>query len=442
MTEADLLICGDYVLTMNSEMELINGGAIAIKGGEIVAVGKEVDVRANYYSDKIVEGRQRVLLPGLINTHTHAAMVYFRGIADDLPLKQWLEQYIWPTENAMVSPEFVAASVELACLEMIKAGVTTYNDMYFFGEAAAASTIKAGIRALIGVAILDFPTASAKTKEDYFRNAQRMIEQFRRHELITPCVAPHALYTCSRETLKDAQELAEKEGLPIHIHLSETQWEVSEMLSRYGQRPVHYLNSIGFLSDRVIAAHCVWLEDSEIELMAKNNVGIAHCIESNLKLASGIAPLPQLIRGGVKVGLGTDGAASNNDLSILGEMSTAAKVHKVVAKDPTVIDAKTALLMATRWGAEVLGLDGRIGSLEVGKEADIISINLQRPHLTPIYDIYSHIVYASMASDVDMVCVRGRLLMKDREVLTLDEEGIITTASKWCKRVGEIVKHF
>ncbi len=440
MKGADLIICGDYVLTMNRDMEVIYGGAIVIKDAKIVAIGKEAEIRAEYYSDRIIEGRYKALLPGLINTHTHAAMVYFRGIADDLPLKQWLEEYIWPAENSLLSDDFIRDAVELACLEFIKAGVTTYLDMYFFGESAAASTIKAGIRALIGVGILDFPTASAKTKEGYFQNVHRMIGQFKSHELITPCVAPHALYTCSRETLKDAQSLAEKDDLPIHIHLSETEWEVSEMLSRYGQRPVHYLESIGFLSDRVIAAHCVWLDDSEIELLSRYNVGVAHCIESNLKLASGIAPVPQLIRAGVKVGLGTDGAASNNDLSILGEMTTVAKVHKAIAKDPTVIDAKTALLMATRWGAEVLGLGDRLGSLETGKEADIISINLQRPHLTPLYDIYSHIVYAAMASDIDTVCVRGKVLMRDRKVLTLDEEEVINKASKWGKKVLQRVK--
>ncbi len=437
MKQVDLIVCGEYVLTMNSAMEVIKEGAVAIKGNSIVDVGKESDIRASYCTKKIIEGRQRALLPGFINTHTHAAMVYFRGIADDLPLKKWLDDYIWPAETKMLSEAFIVDAVELACLEMIKAGVTTYNDMYFFGENAAASTIKAGMRAIIGIGILDFPFVSAKTKEDHFINAQNMIDTFKGNELITPSIAPHTPYSCCSETLKKAQSMAEKNDVPLHIHLSETEWEVKEIISRYGKRPVQYLESLGFLSERVLAAHCVWLDERDIDILASYKVGVSHCIESNLKLASGIAPVPAMLKAGVKIGFGTDGAASNNDLNIIGEMSTAAKVHKAIAQDPTTMDAKTSLLMATRWGAEILGLGDRIGSLQAGKEADIISINLRKPHLSPLYDIYSHIVYAALPSDVDTVLVKGKLLMEKGCVLTLIEEEIYEKSFNWHRTIKE-----
>lgn len=436
MQPVDYIIFGDYVLTMNENMDLIRDGAVAVRDAKIVDVDISENILKKYYSREILEGKDKVVLPGLINTHTHAAMVYFRGLADDMPLKEWLEKHIWPAENHWLSPQFISDAVELACLEMLKAGVTIYNDMYFFGDSAAVATKKIGMRAVLGAGILDFPSASAKTTDEYLRNAERFSKDWKGDELITPCIAPHAAYTCCPDTLKKAKALAEKYDVPLHIHLSETEWEVNEIISRYGKRPAAHLESIRFLDERVLAAHCVWLNNEDIELLAKRNVGVSHCIESNLKLASGIAPVPDMLKAGVKVTFGTDGAASNNDLSILSEMSTAAKLHKVMAKDPTALDSKTALLMATRWGAEVLGLSAKIGSIEKGKLADIIVIDLKKPHLAPIYDVYSHIVYSAIASDVERVFVNGRMVVNNRALITDSEEHILQKASEWGKKIA------
>ncbi|MBI5025910.1 MAG: amidohydrolase family protein [Nitrospirae bacterium] len=429
--KVDSIVHAEYVLPMDDKFAVIHGGAIAVNNGKIEAVGKYEEIKKDYYSENIIGGKGRAVFPGLINTHTHAAMVYFRGIADDLPLKEWLENHIWPAEGKWLSPEFINDAVGLACLEMLKAGITTYNDMYFFEDAAGRATKKLGMRAVLGVGILDFPTAAAKTADEYFEKAEVFIKDWKGDELITPCIAPHALYTCGPDTLKRARRAAERYDIPIHIHLSETRWEVDEIKNRYGRTPVEHLEDLGFLDERVLAAHCVWLTDREIEILAKRNAGVSHCVESNLKLASGIAPVVKMLKAKVKVTFGTDGAASNNDLNILSEMSTAAKLHKAHSEDPTALDDRTALLMATRWGADVLGLGDKIGSLEKGKRADITIVNLEKPHLTPLYDIYSHIVYSMRPSDVETVIVDGRVVINDGELQTTDETEIMEKAKKW-----------
>jgi 5-methylthioadenosine/S-adenosylhomocysteine deaminase len=431
----DYILCGDYILTMNKSMDLIRKGAIAIKDMKILDVDIADAILKNYYSENIISGNDRVLLPGLVNTHTHAAMVYFRGLADDLPLKDWLEGHIWPAENHWLGPEFISDAVELACLEMLKAGITTYNDMYFFGSSAALSTKKIGMRAVLGAGILDFPSASAKNTQEYLLNAEDFSKDWLKDELIIPSIAPHAIYTCGSETLKKAKDLADKLGLLLHIHLSETEWEVKESLKRFGKKPVEYLDALGFLDKNVLAAHCVWLDDKEIAILSERNVGVSHCIESNLKLTSGIAPVVKMINSNVKVSFGTDSAASNNDLNILSEMSTAAKIHKAVNIDPTVLDSKTVLKMATTWAADVLGLSDKIGSIEKGKIADIISINLKSAHLLPMYDVYSHIVYAAQASDVKMVMVNGKMIINEGRLLTADEDEILQKALDWGEKI-------
>lgn len=435
MQPVDHIICGDYVLTMNENMDLIRDGAVAVKDAKIVDVDISENILKKYSSEEIIEGKGRAVLPGLINTHTHAAMVYFRGLADDLLLKDWLENHIWPAENKWLSHGFVFDATELACLEMLKAGVTTYNDMYFFGDSTAEATKRLGMRAVLGVGIVDFPTASAKTVDEHLSNAERFIKNWKGDELITPCIAPHSAYACSPETLKRTKTLSGKLDVSLHIHLSETEWEANEILTIYGKRPVEHLDAIGFLDRRVVAAHCVWIEDNEIEILAKRKVGVSHCMESNLKLASGFAPVVTMLMAGIKVTFGTDGAASNNDLNILSEMSTTAKVHKAISGNPTVLNSKTVLTMATRWGAEVLGLGDRIGSIEKGKLADIITIDLKKPHLMPMYDVYSHIVYAAMASDVETVMVNGRVLVNNGMFVAADEEEILQKASEWGRRI-------
>jgi 5-methylthioadenosine/S-adenosylhomocysteine deaminase len=438
MQNVDYIISADYILPMDDNLTVIRDGAIAVKGSRILKVGSSQEISHEYAPKAIINGKHKAIFPGLINTHTHAAMVYFRGMADDQPLREWLENHIWPAENRWLSPEFVADAIALACLEMLKGGITAYNDMYFYEDAAAETTKKVGMRAVLGAGILDFPTKSARTSDEYFFNAESFIKKWKGDNLITPCIAPHALYTCGPETLKKARRVADTHDVQIHIHLSETKWETEEIRKRYRMMPVLYLESLGFLDERVLAAHCVWLTDREIEVLSESNAGVSHCIESNLKLASGIAPVVKMLKAGVKVTFGTDGAASNNDLNILSEMSTAAKLHKAVSEDPTALDAKTALLMATRWGAEVLGLGKVTGSIEDGKAADLVMVNLSKPHLIPLYNIYSHIVYAMRSSDVEMVMVDGKVVVNDGKLTTADESEILQKARHWSEKIRSV----
>ena len=438
MQNVDYIIHADYVLPMDERLAIIRDGAVAVKGNRILKVGSSQDISQNYTPKVMIDGKNKAVFPGLINTHTHAAMVYFRGMADDQPLREWLENHIWPAENRWLSPEFIADAIALACLEMLKGGITAYNDMYFYEDAAAETTKRIGMRAVLGAGILDFPTKSARTSDEYFFNAESFIKEWKGDNLITPCIAPHALYTCGPETLKKARRVADTHDVLIHIHLSETKWETEEIRNRYRMMPVLYLESLGFLDERVLAAHCVWLTDREIEVLSESKTGVSHCIESNLKLASGIAPVVKMLKAGVKVTFGTDGAASNNDLNILSEMSTAAKLHKAVSEDPTALDAKTALLMATRWGAEVLGLGKVTGSIEDGKAADLVMVNLSKPHLIPLYNIYSHIVYAMRSSDVEMVMVDGKVVVHDGKLTTADESEILQKARHWSEKISGV----
>lgn len=432
----DTLIFGDHVLTMNDGFDVIRNGAVAVHGTDIVAVGPAEELQRRFAPKSVVSGDGHAVMPGLVNTHCHAAMAYFRGLADDMHLKEWLEQHIWPAENRLLSPEFVADSAELACLEMLKSGITTVNDMYFFGEATARSAKKMGMRAVVGAGIVDFPTISGNSADDYLARAEEFVQQWQTDDLVNGSIAPHSMYACGPETLKRSKELADRLGCLMHLHVSETAGEVGEIRSRFGRRPVEHLAEIGVLGSNVVAVHCVWLDDNEISLLANHDVGVAHCIESNLKLASGFAPVVKMLKAGVNVAFGTDGAASNNDLNLLGEISTAAKLHKALADDPTVLNAKTALLMATRRGAGVLGLASRVGTLEAGKRADIISFDLRKPHLSPVYDVCSHIVYAARPTDVDLVMVNGRLLVQSGNVVACDEAEIIARAEAWKVRIS------
>jgi 5-methylthioadenosine/S-adenosylhomocysteine deaminase len=436
MEKADYILRGDYLLTMEGDLSVIEDGAVAVSGDTIVDAGSYTDISQKYSAKKEIGGKDRVIFPGLVNTHTHAAMVYFRGLADDLPLMEWLEQHIWPAEMQWLTEGFVSDAIELACLEMLKSGVTTYTDMYFFQGTAAKKIQETGMRAVLGSGIIDFPWRDyAQSPDDYFRRAEEHIRTWKDNALVTPSVAPHATFTCSPDNYLRAKELADKYDTPLHTHLAETQFEVAQCRDRYGKTPVEHLYSIGFLSERVSAAHCVWLTDQEIEMLAEKKTGVSHCIESNLKLASGISPVPKLLEAGIKVGLGTDGAASNNDLSIIGEMSTAAKLHKAITGDSTVVNARTALLMATRNGAEITGLGEITGSIKPGKKADLVVANLAKPHLTPVYDIYSHITYCMRPDDIDTVMVNGRVVVENRRAVTIDETDVLKKARSWQKKI-------
>lgn len=414
--------------------EIIRDGAIAVNDGVIVELGTQADILARYSAHEVVGGPERAVMPGMVNAHTHSPMSLLRGMADDLPLMEWLERHIWPAENTWLSEEFVHDATELACLEMLTSGVTSCSDMYFFQDVTAEVMKRFGMRAILGAGVIDFPTRTTSGPDDCISRAAEFIARWKGEPLITPSIAVHSAYTCSPDTLKKSMALAEREGVLCQIHLSETEWEVAEIQSRYGRRPAHHLDNLGVLNERLLAAHCVWLDDDEVELMAKRGTCAVHCIESNLKLASGVAPIPKMLRAGITVGLGTDGAASNNDLCVLGEAQTVSKVHKAVWRDPTVMDARTVLGMATRGGAKAIGLPNA-GRIANGAMADIVSIDLMRPHMVPMYNLPSQIVYSMKSSDVRDVIVDGRVVVRDGHLVNADADEIMHKAVKWGERI-------
>lgn len=431
----DLAIVGGKIVTMDRDYRVIEDGYIAISKDRIVAIGSRSGIGKQYLPAKVINAKDRVVLPGLVNTHTHIPMVMFRGIADDLVLKEWLENYIFPAEAKNVSKDLCYWGTLAGCLEMIKGGITTYVDMYYFEDTIAEATEKAGVRALLGETIIDFPVADNKTPQDALVYTEKFVDRWKGNSLITPAIAPHAPYTVKPENLRAIKELAEKKDIPIVIHLAETQVEVDDITKRYGARPIEHLDKLGLLSNRLIAAHVVFANQQEIELLKSRGVGVAHNPQSNMKLASGVAPVPKMLSKGVAVGLGTDGAASNNDLSLFEEMDTAAKLHKLNTGDPTVVSARDALEMATIGGARAIHLDKEIGSLEVGKKADLIVVNLQSPHQQPLYNIYSCLVYATKASDVETAVIDGRAVMLNRKLLTLNEREIKLQIEKFSQKI-------
>ncbi|MEP7270738.1 MAG: amidohydrolase [Acidobacteriota bacterium] len=425
----DLLITGGAVVTMDAEGHLYPKGFIAIRGDRIVALGDQAELRRKPIQAKtVIDARGKAVLPGLINTHTHLPMVLFRGVADDMDLQEWLTKFIFPAEGKNVTRAFVVDGTRLGLAELIRGGTTTYADMYYFEDAIAEETKKAGVRGVLGETVIDFPAPDNKTWPEAMANVETFLKRWKNDPLIVPAIAPHAPYTVSTEHLGEVRRLAEKYGAPIIIHIAEAPTETEFMTSTYQSRSVPYLERIGFLSDRVIAAHVVHVNDAEIDVLKQRGVGVAHCPQSNMKLASGVSPVPQMLKANLRVGLGTDGAASNNDLNLWEEMDTAAKLHKLISKDPTVLSAQQALAMATIGGARALHLEREIGSLEVGKRADVIIVDLDAPHATPMYSLYSHLVYAVKASDVTDTIVNGRILMRDRRLLSLNERMIKAAA--------------
>lgn len=431
------IIRGRYLITMNENDEIIENGALVIDDDKIIEINTFQEILKKYKTSSIpIYGNSdSAIMPGFINTHTHAAMVLLRGIADDLPLYQWLREHIWPLEGKFLSKEFVYDGTCLACLEMLKNGITTFNDMYFFTDSIANAAKDLKIKAVIGQGILDFETPSGRGPDDYLKKALEFIDKYKNDEFIVPSVAPHSIYTCSKDTLLKSKEIALKFSVPIHIHLSETFNEVEDSIKKYGMRPFKYLKEIGFFEGTVLAAHSVWVDEEEIEIMSNFGVGVSHCIESNLKLSSGIAPIARMVKKGVKVGLGTDGAASNNNLDLLEEISIAAKVQKGITGDPTVVDVKTCMKMLTIWAAKALGLENYIGSLEVGKKADVITMNLRKPHLQPIYDIYSTIIYSAKSSDIEDVFVNGKPVIMNGRHQFIDEDELINKSIWWAEKI-------
>ncbi len=407
---------------------------IAVKDEVISKIDRDIDTSL---AKEVIYGKGKLALPTFANLHTHVPMSLLRGIGADLPLMDWLQKVIWPLEGKFVSPEFVRDGTLLSLLEMIRSGTTLFMDMYFFEEEVAQATKEAGIRAGLGFGILDFPTKVASKPEEYIRRAREFVKAFKGEEGVFPVVCPHAAYTCSPNTLLMAKELADEEGVLLHIHVAETKGEVEQVKGEYGKTPVEHLESIGFLGKNVLCAHMVWLTEEEIRILKEREVKVAHCPESNLKLASGIAPIPKYLDMGIEVGIGTDGAASNDNLDMLEELSTTAKLHKGANLDAKAIDARTAFRMATEAGFSIAGV--KAGKIEEGYEADIMLVDTDKPHLQPLYDPIAQLVYSAKSTDIDTLVCRGRVIMEKREIKTLDEERILYTARKWGDRISSSV---
>lgn len=434
-TTADLIVLGGTIVTMDQDRNMIEDGAIAVKDGKILSIGKARDMR-RMPAKQTINAAGKVIIPGLINTHTHIPMVLFRGISDDLDLNDWLTKYIFPAEAKNVDEAFVRAGTRLGLAEMIRGGTTTYCDMYYFEDAIADETKKAGVRGVLGETIIDFPVPDNKTWPAALAYTERFIRKWQNDPLIVPAVAPHAPYTVSKEHLLEARDLSNRLKAPLLIHLAEANTETEFIQQKHqGQRPIEFVEKIGFFNDRTIAAHVVQANDAELDLLKKHDVGIGHCPQSNMKLAAGTAPVPAMLRKGLRLGLGTDGAASNNDLNLWEEIDTAAKLHKLVSGDPKTLSAVEAFSLATIGGARALHMEDLIGSIESGKRADIVIVDMDDLNQTPMFNVYSHLVYATKADDVRTVVINGRVVMLNRNLLTLDENAIKRVANAYRTKI-------
>ncbi|HLX45597.1 MAG TPA: amidohydrolase family protein [Bryobacteraceae bacterium] len=433
---ADWIWSARYVVTMDAQRRVIENGAVAIVGDHIVAVGPRAAIDRDWQPKQRLDRPDAILAPGLINTHTHAPMSLFRGIADDLKLQDWLEKFIFPAEKKNVDRDFVRWGTRLACLEMALSGTTTYTDMYYFEDAIAETTKEAGLRGVLGQTIIGFPAPDYATPQKSIAGTEEFFKKFDHDPLIVPAIAPHALYTNSDESLKASRALADRYHKPLVIHLSETKKENDDSLAQRKLTPTAVLNSLGVLSGWTVAAHGVWLDDADLKIIKTRDTGLAHCPSSNMKLASGVAPVVKILNLGIAMGLGTDGVAgSNNDHDMMEEMDLAAKLQKVTTGDPRALPAEAAFAMATITGARALHLDKMIGSLEPGKRADMIAIRLDAPHAVPMYNVYSQLVYALKGSDVSDVMVNGRAIVRDKKMLTLDAAAVLAKAAQYQERI-------
>jgi 5-methylthioadenosine/S-adenosylhomocysteine deaminase len=441
----DLIVTNGTVVTMDGDRRIIPDGVVAVRGDVIVYVGTRADFAAHRSSvpapRDTIDAAGTLVLPGLINGHTHVPMSLLRGLKDDVTLDVWLRQSIFPAEARNVSEDFVRWGTRLAAAEQIEGGITTFADMYYFEDAVAEETKAAGMRAVLGETILDLPAPDNKTRAAMLEYTERFLERWQGDPLIRPAVAPHSIYTCSRETLKLAAALARKYHAPILIHLAETKKEWADSRKQNGSSPVQYLDRIGVLGPDVVAAHCIYVDDADRRTLARRTTGCVHNPSSNMMLASGVAPVPALRAAGVAVGLGTDGpAGSNNDLDLMEEMDLAAKLQKVSTVNPRALGAEAVVEMATIEGARAIHMGREIGSLEAGKKADLILVGLDAPHAVPMYDIYSQLAYALKASDVETVVIGGRVVMRNRRLLTVDEAAVIAKAREYQQSVAASLK--
>ncbi len=429
-----LLIKGGWVLPMTPSQEILAPGAVAVKGAQVAAVGPQDELAARFAPERVLDYPLGLIMPGLINAHTHAAMALFRGLADDLPLEEWLNSHIFPAEKHL-DYDFVYWGTRLAVAEMLLSGTTTFCDMYLFTNAVAQAVVDTGIRAVVGEVLYDFPSPNYGNPANGLKFTEELCRTYQGHERVRVAVQPHAVYTCSPDLLERSKALADRYNTRWIIHLSETAKEVADCLEHYGATPVGHLHRLGLLKANTVADHAVALTDLDMDLLAASGAGVAHCPESNMKLASGMAPVADLLARGVPVGLGTDGCASNNNLDMLGELDTAAKLAKVRGLDPTALPAPQALSLATHQGAKVLGLEGEVGRLAPGLKADVVVIDLDQPHLTPMYDPYSHLAYAATGADVQTVVVEGRVLVEDRRLLAFDLAETLAKARELGRKV-------
>ena len=427
----DLLIEGDHIVTMDGGPGVLQNGSVAIHEGLIVDVGKSETIKKQYKAKIVLEGQNKIVMPGLINGHSHAAMTLFRGIADDYPLFEWLNNYIFPAEVAFVDKEFVAIGTELACWEMIRGGTTTFVDMYYFPDTISRVVDSCGLRALVSATIIDQASPDASNAKDSLAKGETFIKEWKgKSRRVMPILGPHSNYTLNLDQLKVTRSLAEKLGVSLSIHMSESMFENQQAKSNYNDTSINVFESINFFTGPTIAAHVVWPSDGEIQTLKKRNVGVIYNPTSNMKTGAGIAPIIKMLNAGINVGLGTDGAASNNDLDMWEEMRLAALLQKINNMDPAVLPAKKVLEMATIDGAAAIGLSDSIGSIEVGKRADLIQVSTEDVHYTPTFDIISHLVYVSDEQDVTTVVVDGKVLMKDRKILTIQTKKVREKAAR------------
>ncbi|MBU4289153.1 MAG: amidohydrolase [Proteobacteria bacterium] len=433
----DIVIHNGTIITANPDFDIIKNGIVCIKNGRLERVESR---NASYLlpeAKEIIDAKGGIIMPGLVNTHTHLPMSIFKGIADDLPLMPWLSEHIFPAESKHIKPETVRLGTFLACAEMMLSGTTTCCDGYFFEDEVAKAVFDSGMRAVLGQGVIDFPAPGVLEPSDNINNAVRFIDKWHdKSPMITPSIFCHSPYTCSEETLKKAKDAASSKKLIFQIHAAETKDERNRILSEKNSSPIKYLDSIGMLDNDTLLVHSIWVDADDIDRIANSGAKVSVCTESEMKLASGIAPVIKFLEAGIKVGLGTDGSASNNDLDLFQEMDSTAKLHKVNVLDPTVMDTKTVFKLATIDGAGALGLDHEIGSIETGKQADIIIIDVNRPHLVPMYNPVSHIVYSARGSDVQDVIIAGNVVVRDKKILTFDVEEILERASL----IGEAIK--
>ena len=436
-TPYDIVVHNGTVLTINVDFDVLDRGLVCIADGSLKRIEEEPADDQLPEARHVIDARGGIIMPGLVNTHTHAAMSLFRGLADDLPLTSWLNDYIFKAEARWLNPESVYAGSLLSCAEMLLSGTTTCCDGYFFEDAVAQAMQQAGMRAILAQGIIDFPAPGVPDPKKNVTEAVRFIEAWHgKTSLITPGLFCHSPYTCSDETLKETRKVADETGCLLQIHVAETEKELKEIEQSHGLSPVQYLDRIGVLNARTLLVHAIWVNEADIACMADRRVGVSVATESEMKLASGVAPIPEFLKKGIAVGIGTDGSASNNNLDMFQEMDTAAKLHKVHTLDPTVMDAREVLTLATRSGAEAIGLGKQIGSLEKDKKADLIIIDTHKPHLTPLYDPVSHLVYAASGSDVRDVIIDGQLVVRDRVPLTFNLETVLESVAELARQIA------